>query len=51
MWGWADPDEEFPEAVVAAGRALGDYGREHELPALYEPETRRARTSRWTASA
>jgi hypothetical protein len=36
VWGWADPDEEFPEAVVAAGRSLGEYGREHELPALYE---------------
>jgi hypothetical protein len=38
-WGWADPDEDFPEPVVAAGRALGAYGREHDLPALYEPET------------
>jgi hypothetical protein len=38
LWGWAD-EEEFPEAVVAAGRALGDYGREHGLAALYEPET------------
>ena len=39
VWGWADPDEEFPESVVAAGRSLGAYGREHDLPALYEPET------------
>jgi hypothetical protein len=38
-WGWADPDEDFPEAVVAAGLALGTYGREHGLPELYEPET------------
>jgi hypothetical protein len=38
LWGWAD-EEEFPEAVVAAGRALGAYGREHDLPALYAPET------------
>jgi hypothetical protein len=38
-WGWADPDEEFPDAVVAAGRELGAYGREHALPPLYEPET------------
>ena len=36
VWGWADPDEEFPESVVAAGRSLGGYGREHGLPALYE---------------
>jgi hypothetical protein len=39
IWGWADPDEDFPESVVAAGRRLGDYGREHGLPALYTPET------------
>ena len=38
LWGWAD-EEEFPEPVVAPGRALGAYGREHDLPALYEPET------------
>jgi hypothetical protein len=38
LWGWAD-EEEFPESVVAPGRALGAYGREHDLPALYEPET------------
>ena len=38
-WGWADPDEEFPDAVVAVGRGLGDYGREHDLAPLYEPET------------
>jgi hypothetical protein len=38
LWGWAD-EEEFPEAVVAPGRALGAYGREHGLPALYAPET------------
>ena len=38
-WGWADPDEDFPDAVVAVGRVLGDYGREHDLPPLYEPET------------
>jgi hypothetical protein len=39
LWGWADDEEELPEAVVAPGRALGAYGREHGLPALYEPET------------
>ncbi len=39
IWGWADPDEDFPDAVVAPGRALGEYGREHDLPALFEPET------------
>jgi hypothetical protein len=39
VWGWADPDEDFPDAVVAVGRALGAYGREHDLPALYEPES------------
>ncbi|WP_028066908.1 DUF6882 domain-containing protein [Solirubrobacter soli] len=38
LWGWAD-EEEFPDAVVAPGRALGAYGHEHGLPALYEPET------------
>ena len=27
------------DAVVAPGRALGAYGREHDLPVLYEPET------------
>jgi hypothetical protein len=39
LWGWADDEEEFPDAVVAPGRALGAYGREHGLPELYEPET------------
>jgi hypothetical protein len=38
LWGWAD-EEEFPDAVVAPGRALGAYGREHGLAELYEPET------------
>jgi hypothetical protein len=38
LWGWANPGG-FPEPVIAAGRAAGDYGREHDLPALYEPES------------
>jgi hypothetical protein len=38
LWGWANPGG-FPEPIVAAGRAVGDYGREHDLPPLYEPET------------
>ena len=38
MWGWANPGG-FPEPVVAAGRAVSDYGREHGLPPLYEPES------------
>jgi hypothetical protein len=38
MWGWANPGG-FPEPVVAAGRAVSDYGREHGLAPLYEPET------------
>jgi len=38
VWGWANPGG-FPEPVVAAGRAAGDYGREHDLPTLYEPES------------
>jgi hypothetical protein len=38
LWGWAD-EEEFPEPVVAPGRALGAFGREHDLAVLYEPET------------
>ena len=38
LWGWANPGG-FPEPLVAAGRAVGDYGREHEVPALYEPES------------
>jgi len=37
LWGWANPSG-FAEPVVAAGRAVGDYGREHDVPALYEPE-------------
>jgi hypothetical protein len=38
LWGWANPSG-FAEPVVAAGRAVGDYGREHALPPLYEPES------------
>jgi hypothetical protein len=39
LWGWANPGG-FPEAVIAAGRAAADYGREHDLPPLFEPESR-----------
>ena len=38
LWGWANPGG-FAEPLVAAGRAVGDYGREHAVPALYEPES------------
>jgi hypothetical protein len=38
LWGWANPGG-FPEPIVAAGRAVGDYGREHDLAPLYEPES------------
>lgn len=38
LWGWANPGG-FAEPVVAAGRAVGDYGREHDVPPLYEPES------------
>ena len=48
--GWADDEEEFPEAVVARGRALGAYGREHDLPVLDEPETLTHGARCWTAS-
>ena len=38
LWGWANPGG-FAEPLVAAGRVVGDYGREHDVPALYEPES------------
>ena len=38
LWGWANPGG-FAEPLVAAGRAVGDYGREHDVPALYESES------------
>jgi hypothetical protein len=38
LWGWAD-EEGFPDPVIRAGRALAEYGREHDLPALHLPES------------
>jgi hypothetical protein len=38
LWGWANPGG-FPEPVVAAGCAVADYGREHDLAPLYAPES------------
>ena len=38
LWGWANPGG-FPEPVIAAGLAAYEYGVEHDLPALVEPES------------
>ena len=38
LWGWANPGG-FPAPVIAAGLAASEYGREHDLPALVEPES------------
>ena len=38
LWGWANPGG-FPEPVIAAGLAAYEYGSEHDLPALVEPES------------
>ena len=38
LWGWANPGA-FPEPVIAAGLAAYEYGSEHDLPALIEPES------------
>ena len=38
LWGWANPGN-FPEPVIAAGLAAAEYGREHDLPVLVDPES------------
>ena len=38
LWGWANPGG-FPEPVIAAGRTAAEYGRDHDVPALYEAES------------
>jgi hypothetical protein len=38
LWGWANPGG-FPEPVIATGLAAYEYGAEHDLPALTEPES------------
>jgi hypothetical protein len=37
LWGWANPGS-FPVPVVADARHLTEYGHEHEIPELIEPE-------------